>query len=94
MQKQLIIFLLIISSVPSISQEYSWFYLRAKDTLFEPEFERVDEQLIYIGNDIKLKSIFSEYVIYEFKKTFKKAKKENLKKTFFVISDKKELMTV
>jgi len=76
-----------------ISQEYSWFYLRSKDTLFEPEFERVDNQLIYIGNDIKLKSILKEHVIYEFKKTFKKAKKENLKKTFFVISDKKELLS-
>ena len=87
----LVFFITSFSSI--ISQEYSWFYLRSKDTLFEPEFERVDNQLIYIGNDIKLKSILKEHVIYEFKKTFKKAKKENLKKTFFVISDKKELLS-
>ena len=87
------ILLFFITSFSSlISQEYSWFYLRANDTLFEPEFKRVDNQLFYIGNDIKLKSIFNEYVIYEFKKTFKKAKKENLKKTFFVVTDNDFLM--
>ena len=71
-----------------ISQEYSWSYLRANDTLIEPKFERVDDVLVYIGDDLKLKSVLDQYRIYEFKKTFRNAKKKNLKKTFFVICNK------
>lgn len=85
-------FFFIVSFSSISSQEYSWFYLRAKDTTFEPEFERVDDHLIYKGNDINLKSIFTNYTIYEFKKTFRNASKENLKKTFFVVSNKEELV--
>jgi len=92
MQKQLIIFLLILFSTPSISQESSWFYIRAKDTLFTPEFKSINNTLIYNGDDIKLKSIMDKYTLFEFKKTFKKPKKEDLKKTFFVVTDNKELL--
>ncbi|MGY8933103.1 MAG: S8 family peptidase [Flavobacteriales bacterium] len=92
MKKQLIFLLLITFSWCSFSQESSWFYLRAKDTLVAPKFEKINDQLKYIGKDEKLKIVFNNYIIYEFKKTFRKAKKESLKKTFFVIADNKNIL--
>src|SRR5690554_1795514 len=50
------------------------------------------EYLVYTGTDSKLKSVLDKYKIKTFKKTWKHAKKENLKKTFFVISDSDSLM--
>lgn len=89
----LIVFFLITLGLHSaMAQEQPWFYMRAKDTLFNPVFEKKNDQLIYSGNDKILKAILEKYKIYTFKKTFRKAKKENLKKTFFVIADKKELL--
>ncbi len=87
------VLLCFITSFSSVfSQEYSWFYLRANDTLIEPKFERVDDVLVYIGDDLKLKSVLDQYTIYEFKKTFRNANKKNLKKTFFVVSNKEEIV--
>ena len=83
---------LLISVSNLYSQEYSWFYLRAKDTVFEPVFKRVDNLLVYDGEDELLKSVLSSYSISEFKKTFRNANKINLKKTFFIVSDKKDLL--
>ncbi len=71
---------------PLISQENPWFYFRAKDTLFDPVFKKVGNTLVYAGNDKIMKSIFEKHTIYEFKKTYKWAKRKNLKKTFFVIA--------
>ena len=70
-----------------ISQNESWFYLRAKSENFNPDFERIDGKLIYKGDNHKLRKIFYSYDILEFKKTFKNANKSNLKKTFFVVTD-------
>src|SRR5690554_7110645 len=50
------------------------------------------EYLVYTGTDSKLKSVLDKYKVKTFKKTWKHAKKENLKKTFFVIADKESLM--
>ena len=83
---------LLISITNLYSQEYSWFYLRAKDTVFEPVFKKVDNLLVYDGEDEKLKSVLSSYSIFEFKKTFRNANKINLKKTFFIVSDNKGLL--
>lgn len=77
--------------VSSISQNH-WFYFTAKDTLFDPSFKEVNNTLIYTGGDERLKRILNNYTIHEFKKTYKGAKKENLKKTFFVIADRKLLL--
>lgn len=75
-----------------ISQNDAWFYFRARDTAFVPQFEKKGEYLTYSGKDAKLKKVLSKYKIKAFKKTWKHAKKENLKKTFFVIADKQSLM--
>jgi subtilisin family serine protease len=91
-RKKLAFLIFLFFTFYSFSQETNWFYLRAKDTFFTPKFERVNDQLKYIGNNEKLKYVFEKYNIYEFKKTFRKAKKENLKKTFFVVCDNKSLM--
>lgn len=70
----------------------SWFYFRAHDTVFNPSFKQKGDCLVYTGNDFKLKSVLENYKLKFFKKTWKHAKKENLKKTFFVIADREELM--
>lgn len=76
-----------IISLSSYSQNDSWFYLRAKDSLVEVPFVKEGEYLKYSGNDSKLKSIFRNYKISKFKKTYRKAKKEDLKSTYFVVAD-------
>ena len=75
-----------------LAQEDEWFYFRARDTSFVPSFEKNGDYLRYLGNDTRLKAALNNYKIKAFKKTWKNAKKENLKKTFFVIADKKALM--
>ncbi len=92
MKYKVLIYFLLVISFASYSQETSWFYIRAKSEKFNPEFIRIDDNLIYKGNDKKLKNILNNYSIFEFKKTYRKAKKENLKKTFFVVTDKKNLL--
>lgn len=85
----IIIFLVTFSAN---SQKEAWFYFRAHDTIFNPSFEKEGEYLKYSGSDKKLKDILDRYQIKMFKKTWKNAKKENLRKTFFVIADREELM--
>jgi hypothetical protein len=80
-----------LGSIPVLSQDESWFYIRAKDSLFVPEFNEVNDEMVYQGNNEMLKEIFEKYEIKVFKRTYRNSKKENLKKTFFVIADKKEL---
>ena len=89
---RLLFFLLVLTSFSVKSQNEAWFYFRANDTSFVPSFDLKEEYLVYSGTDAKLKVILDKYKIKTFKKTWKHAKRENLKKTFFVIADKTELM--
>ncbi len=75
------------------AQQDAWFYLRARDTSFVPTFEKKGNYLTYTGNDARLKAALKNYKIKIFKKTWRNAKKENLKKTFFVVADNPALMT-
>lgn len=84
--------LLVFTSFLANGQDEAWFYFRAHDTVFNPSFNKEGEYLIYSGNDPQLKSVFDKYKIKVFKKTWKHAKKQNLKKTFFAIADKESLM--
>jgi hypothetical protein len=61
----------------------AWFYLRANETSFEPSFNNQKDELIYVGDDEILKGILNKHTVLAFKKTFRNARKENLKKTFF-----------
>jgi hypothetical protein len=75
------------------AQEDAWFYLRVKDSTFQPTFEKNGAYLLYTGSDNRLKASFKNYKIKAFKKTQRNAKKENLNKTFFVIADKEAMLT-
>jgi len=86
------IFMVIVLWVMTLSnveaqEDESWFYFRAHDTVFNPSFEQRGDFLVYTGSDAKLKQVLEKYDIKMFKKTWRNAKKENLKKTFFVIAD-------
>ena len=70
----------------------AWFYLRANETSFEPSFNNQKDELIYVGDDEILKGILNKHTVLAFKKTFRNARKENLKKTFFVISKNASLL--
>tara|TARA_B100000809_G_scaffold266928_1_gene333137 strand:- start:371 stop:2068 length:1698 start_codon:yes stop_codon:yes gene_type:complete len=74
------------------SQNESWFFIRAKSESFNPIFEKTNNELVYKGRDHKLKRIFSDYTISEFKKTYKNANKSSLKRTFFVVVNDKQLL--
>lgn len=87
-----IIAILLFSMVTVQAQDDAWFYFRAKDTTFSPSFEQNGAFLKYTGDDAKLRKVLDRYDIKTFKKTWKHAKKENLKKTFFVIADRKTLL--
>lgn len=76
-----------IFAVNAMAQNEAWFFLIAKDTTINPTFEAVGKYLQYTGDDKSLQRVFSKYKIQKFKKTLKKAKKQNLDKTFFVIVD-------
>lgn len=88
---KLLFFLMFFSfSFSGISQE-SWFYFRAVDTVVNPSFQQDGKFLKYSGSDAKLKKVLDRYQIRMFKKTWRNAKKENLKKTFFVMANSEKL---
>jgi hypothetical protein len=88
-------FLLIVTCVfqYGIAQDTNaWFYIRANDSVFEPVFRTEKGELLYVGNDEILKEVLDKHKIFTFKKTYRKANKVNLKKTFFVISENEGLL--
>lgn len=90
--KQLLFILGFFCFFGIFAQEGSWFYLRATDTLIEPSFEKLKDELRYNGNNERLKAVLSKYKIKTFKKTYRNANRANLKKTFFVIANSDSLM--
>lgn len=92
MRTLFLFFLILFSTISAKAQKDAWFYFRARDTAFVPTFEKKGNNLVYSGKDTKLKAVLEKYEIKTFKKTRKFAKKENLKKTFFVIANKESLM--
>lgn len=59
----------------------------------EIPFVKNVKYLKYNDSDAKLESIFRNYNISKFKKTYRNAKKEDLKSTFFVIANSHVLLT-
>ena len=92
MRALLIIIFAVLSTFSVHAQKEVWFYLRARDTSFVPSFEKKGDYLNYSGNDARLKAALKIYKIKTFKKTWKHAKKQNLKKTFFVVADKEAML--
>lgn len=93
MRKFILYILFFYITIPCVSQNYSWFYLRAKNPNITFSFQENNNILTYTGNDQKLKNVLSKYTIYEFKKTFKNAKKLNLQKTYFVVTNSRTFLT-
>jgi len=79
-----VLLLILFFSAESIAQNETWFYLVANDTLINPTFKKQKNVLVYTGNDMTLSFILDKYILYDFKKTYRNASKENLKKSFFV----------
>lgn len=79
-------------ALPIFAQEEAWFFIRAQEESFEPEFEEREGDLHYIGPNEKLASTLSNYKIKTFKKTYRNAVGPFLKRTFFVIADSDFLM--
>jgi len=79
-----IVMLLLCTSFLMQAQQEYWYYLTAHDTLFTPHFSKQNNRLVYKGEDQVLKEILAKHHLIDFKKTYKDAKKEDLKRTFFV----------
>ncbi|NND88913.1 MAG: S8/S53 family peptidase [Flavobacteriaceae bacterium] len=75
-----------------LAQEDAWFFFRANDSLFEPSFKTAEGLLIYDGSDQRLKNVLDRYRIKTFKKTYRNARQQHLKQTFFVIADRETLV--
>lgn len=80
-------FCFIFFVLPAMAQKDAWFFIRANDEAFEPEFEEQQGVLHYIGTNEKLANTLSNYQIKSFKKTYRNAVGPFLKRTFFVIAD-------
>jgi len=52
-------------------EQEAWFYLRAKDTLFNPRFNEENKTLQYIGEDTVFKNILEKYTLKRFKKSYR-----------------------
>ena len=90
--KRILFLLCFLNVFMAAAQSDAWFYLRAKDTLFEPTFEKLKDVLRYTGDDSVLNEVLLRHKISVFKKTYRFANRENLKKTFFVIAENESLL--
>lgn len=92
--KSLFISLLFITNTfySSSQQKEEWFYLVAHSEDFSPVFEKENGMLVYKGEDQQLKKVLENYTISTFKKTYRKASKKNLNKTFFVVANDTQLL--
>lgn len=79
--------LILLFSFSGIAQEEYWFFLRAKDSTFMPEFIATTNGFEYQGPEESLKKTLRNYQVKTFKKTWKKAKPNYRNRTFFVIAD-------
>ena len=82
-----LLFLVVFASTSVVAQEDAWFFIRAHEENFEPEFEERAGSLHYIGKNESLATTFSNYKIKTFKKTYRNAAGPFLKRTFFVIAN-------
>ena len=78
---------LLLFGFSGIAQEEYWFFLRAKDSTFTPEFVATARGLEYQGPEESLKETLRSFQVKTFKKTWKKAKPTHTNRTFFVIAD-------
>lgn len=74
------------------------FYLRALSNDIDIKTTAKDSVVRYIGDDLRLKTLFKKYSVKVFRKEFKYAQRDKLKRTYFAIADnvafQKELLTL
>lgn len=73
-------------SVSSICGQEDRFYIRTIDENIDIPITIKDSTVIYNGDHQKLKSLFKKYHVKEFRKGFKYAQRDKLKRTYFVIA--------
>ncbi len=88
-----VLLLLLLIGFSGIAQDEYWFFIRAKDSTFTPEFVATANGLEYQGPEESLKQTLRNFKVKTFKKTWKKAKPEDLNRTFFVIADSPDFLT-
>jgi len=71
--------------------DQEWFFLVAKDSVFNPTFSKQADTLLYQGNDDKLRSILKEAKIYQFKKTQRETTLSTRQRKFFVRTENTNL---
>ncbi len=92
MKRLLSLLIFLTLTVSSIAQEYAWFYIKAKDTLTQLPFVKNDNQIHYTGTNTALQHVFEKYIIYEFKNTARDVKRNEYKRTYFVVSNSEQLL--
>ncbi|AWH72854.1 hypothetical protein DCS32_01370 [Dokdonia sp. Dokd-P16] len=94
---KLIIFSLLLYSCLLQAQE-DRFYLRTTSEKVEIPVSTKDSIVTYLGNDARLKELFAEHRVKIFRKEFKYAQRDKLKRTYFIIAEsktfKEELMNL
>ncbi|MCH9659739.1 MAG: S8 family serine peptidase [Bacteroidetes bacterium] len=88
----LLLLCLLVSLTGLSQQDDAWFYLRARTTSFVPSFDENGGTLHYKGDDSVLREVLASYKVYQFKKTYRNSKKNELKRTFFVRCNDATLM--
>ena len=65
-------------------EEEVWFYLKAKDSLWEPQIQKNPDGLRVLVNDNQLQQVINTYAITTFRKTAKNAGPTALNKTYLI----------
>ncbi|MAT90866.1 MAG: hypothetical protein CMC35_09235 [Flavobacteriaceae bacterium] len=88
------IWLLMISCGTVWAQEEEvWFYLKAKDSLWEPQIQKNPDGLRVLVNDNQLQQVINTYAITTFRKTAKNAGPTALNKTYFVRANNPKIIS-
>jgi len=79
-------------SLNMVSQEESWYYLRASSPDLNLAFDQAQDRLDYTGEDVKLKAALQGATIYDFKKTMRSHDPKQADRMYFVRSDDAKLL--
>lgn len=81
------IYIILLGSFLLCTGQEDRFYIRTYSNSIDIPTKTVDSVVRYTGNDARLQRLFRTHKVKAFRKGFKYAKREKLKRTYFVISD-------
>ena len=84
---RILLSLLILFSIHHLDAQEDRFYLRATSEDIVIPVVSEDSTVVYVGDDLRLKTLFEKYHVKVFRKEFKYAQRDKLKRTFFAIAD-------